>query len=196
MPGVRRARRKQLEPRSDEVRRSDPPPLVGEALEQAFPNLSPRQRLALVSEAIQVEAASKRQRRRLARMAKAGASVWLVVLLAGALCSAVGLWNYRTSQGMLAQLDARLPAADSGAMAATLQPWAAQRWIIAADYILREARQGTPAPWLPRDGMEQLRALSVHRQRYLTYETIGLSLAALGGLVLTGASVMLLARRH
>lgn len=196
MPGVLKERKKDRRSAIGGTRPSDPPLLMGEALEQAFPNLSPRQRLALVSEAVKVEAASQRRRRRLARTAKKGVAAWLILVLAGALCAAVGFWNYRTSQGMLAQLDARLPASASGATADSLPPWSPQRLVLAADYILREARHGTPPPWLPRDGMEQLRTLSVHRQRYLTYETIGLSLVALGGLVLTGASAMLIARRH
>ena len=162
----------------------------------AFQSMTPAQRLRYVEKVVQTEAASSRRRRRLARAWRYNPLAWILVMLAGLVCMAVGAWNYHTGGKMLSELAqwAPLPASDPGAGTAP-PPWSWPRLVESARYLWQEAFMGQPPTVLPEARAERESLLALHRTRYRAYQTLGLVLGALGGTVLLGSLAMAAARR-
>lgn len=162
--------------------------------DDAFRSMTPAQRLRYVEKVVQTEAASRRRRRRLARAWRYNPLAWVLVMLAGLVCMAVGAWNYHTGGKMLAELApwAPSPASDGEAVA---PPWSWPRLVESTRYLWQEALTGQPPTVLPESRQEREMLLALHRSRYQAYQTLGLVLGALGGAVLVGSLAMAAARR-
>lgn len=162
--------------------------------EDAFESMTPAQRLRYVEKVVATEAASRRRRRRLARAWRYSPLAWVLVMLAGLVCMAVGAWNYHTSGKMLSELAQWAPPPASDA-AAALPPWSWPRLVESAHYLWQEAFTGQPPTVLPEARAERERIVALHRTRYQAYQTLGVLLGALGGTVLLGSLAMAAARR-
>lgn len=170
-----------------------------EALEEAFPNLKPSQRLALVEKAVAVQAASERRRRRLAKAGRRRVSPWAIILLAGLLCAAVGVWNVFASHQALTRLEQLAQRGTLAGQPHPAGPVAAARLGLltvasvrdAVHYVAGPARQGPPPPTIPAEEPDRAFAIREHRQRYEAYFTLGAALAALGGAASAGSLCVL-----
>lgn len=174
-------------------RRRSEPVLTGDALAEAFPNLSPSRRLAMVEKAIRIEAASRRRRRRLARAARPSPLPWLMLLVAGLVCAAVGLWNIQAGNAMLTQLALYEPADGAGS---GREIWSAGQVRAALAHVIALPRQAPPDPLLPLEGPGRAAAIEAHRQRGIAYRIVGVALAGVGGAVAVASLIMAIARRE
>lgn len=179
------------------MRQSSGRPLLAQGA-AAFEHMRPAERLKYVETALQTEAASRRRRRRLSRAAKPNPLAWLIVLAAAFVCGAVGIWNYHLSTDMLHQLGAQYGSAFASASppVAASVPWSWERLQEAGAYLMREALEGPPPTALPDSGSGRATLLSLHGERYRSYQTLGLFLVGLGSIALLSSLAMVVARRE